>query len=108
MRNTLSFVVAVFLFPAFLLTPAKGVSSSSGSVYAPTLAGSAMTDPPTLLLTNATDHQLISTNGLETRQPVGPENSVVEAIPTPTAFHAGGALLLLIIISRFIRKPRWI
>jgi hypothetical protein len=31
---------------------------------------------------------------------------VVEAIPTPTAFHAGGMLLIAMIAARFFRKVR--
>jgi len=41
------------------------------------------------------------------RQPAAPQVSIVEAIPTPTAFHAGAILLLAIFLTRCFRKLRW-
>jgi hypothetical protein len=107
MRNALStaVIVSVMLCPIL----ANGAQSAPISLYAASLSdpnAGLLDTQPRLLPLEGTSATLSSTGERDLRSDV--QTSPVEAIPTPTAFQAGWVLLLVIFVSRFIRKPRWI
>ncbi len=80
------------------------------SVYAQSVSkpgGLSANDSPRLLVDRGTDGSAETINDREVRPSVSPQASAVEAIPTPTAFHAGVLLLGLIALGRFVRRLRW-
>ena len=111
MRNALSILVVGGLLSIISVDAAQaGEGVPSPSVYAMPVAGQTVVpqdDEQGLLPSSYNGLQqvpMVSQNG---RQSGAPQASIVEAIPTPTAFHAGGFLLLLIFVGRFFRKLRW-
>ena len=112
MRITLSIIVLGGTLFSVLVNPARGAIGGSDSVYAQPVSKPGelpFIDQPRLIDTgtDAFAGAAQSINDRNVRPVVGPQSSVVEAIPTPTAFHAGGFLLLLIAGTRFFRKFRW-
>jgi hypothetical protein len=114
MRNAL--ILFVLLPICGLVSSARADVASDAahlSVYATPIAGH---DSSAAGL-NAEDTSLIpvrypgvAQTSLADQTPVSvalPQSSTVEAIPTPTAFHAGGLLLVLIFVTRCVRKLRW-
>jgi hypothetical protein len=95
-----------------------------GASLVPTLAYASQPDidqsvlvpAPASIYSLDLDHQLLPVKGsdlpLSTSTAAsgtkanGPQASVVEAIPTPTAFHAGGVLLIAMFAARYFRKLR--
>jgi hypothetical protein len=118
MRNALLVLLFVVLSSSasFAEMPAERVVATS--LYATPLRNPAPNDVTDGTLPEDAKYQslipvrdeALSSATLVDESPVSaslPESSAVEAIPTPTAFHAGGCLLLLILLSRCIRKVRW-
>ena len=109
MRHALRFICAVVmsytLVSGVVLGASTRESSGDWSIYAPRilLNGSASLDDNQLLPVKGSDLPLPTVVG---NLSSGPQDSIVEAIPTPTAFHAGAVLLLALVSIRFIRKLR--
>ena len=59
-----------------------------------------------LLPVRGSDLSLSTASATNGTSSTGPQASVVEAIPTPTAFHAGGLLIIAMIAARYFRKLR--
>lgn len=111
MRNTLLLVLAVAVTTLLWADTIQAVSptvANEPSIYAP------RTLPPGSIPTPADDGQLLPVRGADLPLPTaaggsvsnGPQDSVVEAIPTPTAFHTGAFLILSILAVRWVHKLR--
>jgi hypothetical protein len=121
MRNALIILsVFLFVFTAGLTHVIAAVSDSAAtsSVYAMLVYGIPLSDrsPQSQTATHSYDQQLLPVRGTDLPLPSGTsltttgdsqQVSAVEAIPTPTAFHAGAVLLLTIFAVRLFRKLRF-
>ncbi len=107
MRNALFILVIAGLLSVAHANVAPAADVPISSVYAiPVANQSESADAPGLLPT-ADDGEQHSPLVSQTAPQSAPQASIVEAIPTPTAFQAGVFLLLLIMVVRGLRKFRW-
>jgi hypothetical protein len=107
MRNALRILVVAGVLSVLGFEQSKASDVVPNSVYAApvqTHAAIPGEDEPGLMPMRASDHQPIPVIELNDRATV--PQATVEAIPTPTAFHAGGALLVGIALTRVYRKLR--
>jgi len=113
MRNALLILSVISLISTACLASATASDSSvpgQTSVYAPPLSARgdfSVAGDQQLLPVHGSDLPLSSANGTSGTSASSPQVSVVEAIPTPTAFHAGGLLLVIIFAGRYFRKLRF-
>ena len=110
MRNALFILVVGGLFSVGFIDAANAADALSPSIYAIPVSGQGTLpqyDQRGLLPIRYDDQPQAPLLDQTGRQSAAPQASIVEAIPTPTAFHAGGLLLLVIFLSRFVRKLRW-
>ena len=105
MRNALTILVVGGVLSVGGLEESRAADTAT-SVYAIPLEAHTIPrdDEPGLLPMRVSDRVQIP---VIDRADIAPQASAVEAIPTPTAFHAGGALLGMILIRRLVRKVRW-
>ena len=108
MRNALTILIvgSVLSVGSFEQSKAADVPSSIYAVPVTNSPSIPREDEPGLLPMRASERVQMPVADLSDQATV-PQASV-EAIPTPTAFHAGGALLVVILLSRFVRKLRWV
>jgi hypothetical protein len=107
MRNALKILLVGGVFLVCNFEQAKATDAPS-SIYATPITTSPAVpreDEPGLLPMRASEPVQVPVVDLSAQAAV-PQASV-EAIPTPTAFHAGGALLAVILLGRGVRKLRW-
>ena len=108
MRNALFIAVLGTLFSNGFIDQVKADEAPPASIYAIPAVSSGMQDAqPGLLPIRDGDRLSAPVLDPTGRQSALPQASVVEAIPTPTAFHAGGILLLAMFLVRCFRKLRW-
>jgi hypothetical protein len=108
MRNAPAIFLVGGLLSICSFEESKAADAVSPTIYATPATGSAVIprdDEPGLLPMRASDR--VSLPVVDLNGPAAVPQASVEAIPTPTAFHAGGALLVVILLSRFFRKLRW-
>jgi hypothetical protein len=105
MRNALYILTAAcILSPAMIARAAEPVTVAFQ--YGNATAGVPLVSDAPFLPVRGRDLPLSSALDGSGSPQSSPQASTVEAIPTPTAFHAGGVLLLGLAAARSFRKLR--
>jgi hypothetical protein len=112
MRNALKIIAFVGVLSVVGFEQSKAADAPlpiiPSSIYAVPVddkAGIPRADEPGLLPLRASDRVQLPVMEFSDRAAV--PQATVEAIPTPTAFHAGGTMLVGILLFRVLRKLRW-
>jgi hypothetical protein len=116
MRKAPFIIIGCVILLAIGRSGAKAEAVGSGYSKAPVASNTA--NAPDDIPTPDNMGQILPVHGADLPAPPSTElgdqstdttgTSVVEAIPTPTAFHAGAVLLFLIVLGRSFRKRRWV
>lgn len=105
MRNALVILLVSSVSSVPLVANAIGSDIEPSSNYVAPASNTPLDGDNSLLPVQGKDLALTPADGVGAPA-AAPQASVVEAIPTPTAFQAGGVLLMVLIAGRFIRRLR--